>query len=157
MFENKDVVSVILLTLPADNPPPPSPTHTHCKCIRHTDDFMHMCANPHSDDFEILGIYESTRHKLHQTKEPNAQTNHIIWYKPKFVCACCFFDDFSESPNGVFLTSYQVKMSEMDVSKSLKREKTSLLKNRGEFYSISATVHPRVIIHKNNVKKCAVT
>ena len=40
----------------------------------------------------------------------------------------------------------------MDVSKNLKRKNGSLLKKRGEFYSISATVHPRVIIQINNVK-----
>ena len=40
---------------------------------------------------------------------------------------------FSESPNGLTITSDQVNKSEMDVSKSLKRENSSLLKTQGEF------------------------
>ena len=30
-----------------------------------------QCANPHFDDFEILGVFESSHHKLYLTKEPN--------------------------------------------------------------------------------------
>ena len=64
---------------------------------------------------------------------------------------------FSWSTNGLVLTADQDKKSEMDVSKNLKRKNGSLLKKRGEFYSISATVYPRVIIHKNNVKNRTTT
>ena len=64
---------------------------------------------------------------------------------------------FSKSTNGLTLTCDQVKKSEMDVSKNLKRKNGSLLKKLGEFYSISATVQPRVIIHKNNVKNRTAT
>ena len=35
------------------------------------DGFMHKWAMPHFDDFEILGVFESSHHKLYLPKEPN--------------------------------------------------------------------------------------
>ena len=32
---------------------------------------MHKWANPHLDDFEILGVFESSHHKLYLPKEQN--------------------------------------------------------------------------------------
>ena len=63
------------------------------------------------------------------------------------------FGDFHRAQNGPTLISDQVKKSEVDVSKNLKRKNGSLLNKQGEFYWISPTVHSRVTIHKKNVKK----
>ena len=38
---------------------------------QHLDGINHKWANPHFDDFDILGVFESYHHKLYLTKEPN--------------------------------------------------------------------------------------